>query len=94
MCFIFFFVFKSMCDLKNYWVGKNVKVRFPDGDTDYFGIVAHLLQRDALDPYLFIICLDYMLRTSIDIMKDNKFQVGKEKKQKIPCTNNYKYRLC
>ena len=43
-----------------------VKVRSPDGDTDYFGIVAGVLQGDTSDPYLFIICLDYMLRTSID----------------------------
>ncbi len=43
-----------------------VKVRSPDGDTDYFDIVAGVLQGDALAPYLFIICLDHMLRTSID----------------------------
>ena len=65
-----------------------VKVRSPDGDTDYFDIVAGVLQEDTLAPYLFIICLDYVLRTSIDIMKD-KFQVSKGKKQEIPCTNNY-----
>ena len=41
-----------------------VKVRSPDGDTEYFDIVAGVLQGDTLDPYLFIICLDYVLRTS------------------------------
>ena len=35
-----------------------VKVRSPDGDTDYFNIVAVVLQGDALASYLFIICLD------------------------------------
>ena len=39
-----------------------VKVRSPDGDTEYFDIVAGLLQGDTLAPYLFIICLDYVLR--------------------------------
>ena len=34
-----------------------VKVRFPDGDTDYFNIVACVLQGDTLSPYLFIIYL-------------------------------------
>ena len=34
-----------------------VKVRSPDGDTDYFDIVAGVLRRDILDPYVFIICL-------------------------------------
>ena len=50
-----------------------VKVRSPDGDTNYFDIVAGGLQGDTLAPYLFIIYLDYLLRTSIDIMKDNGF---------------------
>ena len=35
-----------------------VKVCSPDGDTDYFDIVAGVLQGDTLAPYLFIICLD------------------------------------
>ena len=38
-----------------------VKVHSPDGDTDYFNIVAGVLQGDTLTLYLFIICLDYML---------------------------------
>ena len=32
-----------------------VKVRSPDGDTEYFDIVAGVQQRDTLAPYLFII---------------------------------------
>ena len=40
-----------------------VKVRSPIGDTEYFDIVAGVLQGDSLAPYLFIICLDYVLRT-------------------------------
>ena len=35
-----------------------VKVRSLDGDTDYFDIVAGVLQGDTLVPCLFIICLD------------------------------------
>ena len=38
-----------------------VKVRSPDGDTDYFDIVAEVMPGDTLSPYLFIICLDYVL---------------------------------
>ena len=51
-----------------------VKVCSPDGDTDYFDIVAGILQGDTLAPYLFIICLDYVLRTSIDKIKENSFK--------------------
>ena len=60
-----------------------VKVRSPEGDTDYFDIVAGVLQGDTLAPYLFIICLDYVLRTSID-MKDNGFKLVKERSRKYP----------
>ena len=35
-------------------------------------------------PYLFIICLDYVLRTSIDLMKENSFKLAKEKSRKYP----------
>ena len=61
-----------------------VKVRSPDGDTDYFNIVAGVLQRDTLAPYLFIICLDYVLRTSIDLMKENGFKLTKERSRRYP----------
>ena len=59
-----------------------VKVRSPDGDTDYFDIVADILQGDTLAPYLFIICLDQVLRTSMDKMKDNGFKLKKERSRR------------
>ena len=52
-----------------------MKVRSPDGDTEYFDIVAKVLQGDTLIPYLFVICLDYVLRTSIDKIKENHFEL-------------------
>ena len=56
-----------------------VKVRSPDGDTDYFDIVAGVLQGDTLVSYLFIICLDYMLRKSFNKIKENGCELTKEK---------------
>ena len=50
-----------------------VKVRSPDGDTYFFDIVAGVLQGDTLVSYLFITRLDFELRTSIDLMKENGF---------------------
>ena len=61
-----------------------VKVRSLDGDTDFFYIVAGVLQGDTLAPYLFIICLDYELTTSIDIIKDNSFKLAKERSRRYP----------
>ena len=46
-----------------------LKVNSSDGDTAYFDIVAGVLQGDTFTPYLFIICLNYVLRKSIDLMK-------------------------
>ena len=59
-----------------------VKVRSTDGDTDYFDIVAGVLQRDTLAPYLFLICLDYVLRKSIDKIKENGFRLINEKSRR------------
>ena len=61
-----------------------VKVRSPNGDTDYFDIVAGLLQGDRLAPYLFMICLHYVLRTYIDKIKENGFKLTKERSRRCP----------
>ena len=55
-----------------------VKIRFPARDRDHFDIVGSILQGDSLVPYPFIICLDYVFRTSIDIIKYNRFKLAKE----------------
>ena len=61
-----------------------VQVHSLDGDTDYFDIVTGVLQGDTLAPYLFIICLDYMLRTPIDKIKENSFKLTKERSRRNP----------
>ena len=61
-----------------------VKVRSPGGDTDYFDIVAGVLQGDTLALYLFIICLDYVLTTSIDKIKENAFELSKKRNRRHP----------
>ncbi len=65
---------------------KNTKVKVCslDGDTDYFVIVAGVLQGDTLAPYLFTICLGYVLRTSIDLMKENSFKLARERSRRYP----------
>ena len=58
-----------------------VKVHSPDGDT-YFDIVAGMQQGETFAPYMFIICRDYVLRTSIDLTEENGFTL--EKASSIP----------
>ena len=52
-------------------------VRSPDGDTG-------VLQGDTLTSYLFIICLDYVTRTPIDLLKENGFILKKTKSIRYP----------
>ena len=54
-----------------------VKVYSPDGDTDFFDIVAGVLQGDTLAPYLFIISQDNRLQMLIDLIKENGFTLKK-----------------
>ena len=61
-----------------------VKIRSSDWDTDFFVIVPGVLQGNTLAPYLFIICLDYVLRTSIDLMKENSFPLKNQEADDIP----------
>ena len=61
-----------------------VKVRSPDGITEYFDIVAGVLQGNTLAPYLFIICLYYVLRTSIDKIKENGFELTTKRSRRYP----------
>ena len=49
-----------------------------------FDIVTGVLQGDMLAPYLFIICLDYMLRTSIDKIRENGFELTKKRSRRYP----------
>ena len=61
-----------------------VKVRSPNGDTEYFDIVAGVLQRDTQALYLFIIYRDYVLRTSIDKIRENGFELTKKRSGRYP----------
>ena len=56
------------------------KVQAPDGDTDFFDIVAGVLRGDTLALYLFILCRDNILQTLIDLMKENCFTQKKRQK--------------
>ena len=63
---------------------RNTKVRSLDGDTNFFHIVAGVIQGDTLAPYHFIICLDYVLWTSIDKIEENGFELTKIRIRRYP----------
>ena len=75
----------------------NTKIRVCslDGDRDFFDIVAGVLQGNTLVPYLFIICLDYVFRMSIDLIKENGLKLKKKSiEQTILRANYHGHRLC
>ena len=43
-----------------------------------------VLQGNTFTPYFFIICLNYVLRTSIDIIKEKGFKLIKERSRRYP----------
>ena len=59
-------------------------VRSLDSDTDFFDMVAEVLQEDTLLPYMFMICLDYILQISIDLIKENGFTLKKTRRRWYP----------
>ena len=46
--------------------------------------LASVLQGDTLTPYFFIIYLDYALKMSVEKMKDNSFNLAKERNRRYP----------
>ena len=52
--------------------------------TIFYCRIAGILQGDTLAPYLFIICLDNVLRTSIDKIRENGFELMKKRTRRYP----------
>ena len=52
--------------IKVLYTNTKAKVLTTDGETELFDILAGVLQGDTLAPFLFILVLDYALRTSLD----------------------------
>ena len=65
---------------------KNTKsmVRSPDGDTDFFDITKGVLQGDTLAPYLFVICLDYIMRRAIENNSNLGFTLHQQRSRRHP----------
>lgn len=61
------------------------KVLSPDGETDYFEIIAGVLQGDTLAPYLFVITIDFIMRNAIgNKAEELGFTVHPKKSRRIP----------
>ena len=56
----------------------------PDGDTPYFEIITGVLQGDTHAPFIFIICLDYILKTSLDNNREPSFTLTERNSRQYP----------
>ena len=67
--------------------GTRARVISPDGETDYFNIVAGVLQGDTLAPYLFAIIVDYLIRNAIHGKEEELgFILQPRKSNRVPAT--------
>ena len=65
--------------------GTKAKVISPDGETDFFQILAGVLQGDTLAPYLFVIVLDYVMReTFTGKEEDLGFKLHRRRSRRNP----------
>ena len=60
---------KTFNTIMMFYKDMKAMVCLPDGDTDFFDIVARIVQGYTLVSYIFIICPDYVLCISIDLIK-------------------------
>ena len=56
----------------------------PDGDTEFFEILAGVLQGDILAPYLFIIVLDHAMRQAVGIESNLGFTLDRSRSRRHP----------
>ena len=59
-------------------------VHSPNDDTHFFDVVVGDLKGNTFAPYMFIIYLDYILWTSIDLIKKNGFPLKKTSSRWYP----------
>ena len=62
-------------------------VRYPDGDTAFFEITTGILQGYTLATFLFILCLDYILKISVDINAELGFTLTERRSRRYPATH-------
>ena len=61
-------------------------LRSPNGDTQLFEITTYILQCDTITPFLFIICLDYDIKSYIDCSSNICFTLKKKRSRRHSAT--------
>ena len=74
---------KSLKPLK-FCIQTRSTILTPEGETEPFDILAGILQGDTFAPFLFIIVIDYIMRISVDTMKENGLMYQPRKSSRYP----------
>ena len=70
--------------IRSLYTNTSATIITPDGETDQFNIAAGVLQGDTLAPFLFIVVLDYVLRLSLDNMKEKGLMTKPRQSSRYP----------
>lgn len=67
-----------------FYSNRAAQVLFPNGNAEFFEILAGVLQGDTLAPYLFIIALDYTIRQATRDEQDLGFTLDRARSERHP----------
>ena len=70
------------------YTNTTVQILFPDGDTEFFEILAGVLQGDTLAPCLFITALDYATRQAVGNESNLGFTLDRSRSRRHPAKVN------
>ena len=56
--------------------GTTATTRTADGDTEFFPTTSGILQGDTLSPFLFVVVMDFLLRTALLLLVDDAFTIS------------------
>ena len=59
-------------------------VRSPNRDTEFFDILAGVVQGDTFTPFFFVICLDYVLRISVNKCNEYGLTLELARRRRFP----------
>ena len=75
---------KLLTAINQMYTNTKARVLSPDGETEWFEILAGVLQGDTLAPYLFAIVLDYAMRKALEGREDLGFELEKRRSRRHP----------
>ena len=84
---------ETVAAIRCLYIGSTSFVSTPDGDSDPFPVETGVLQGDTLAPFLFIIVVDYVLRTAFSDA-EHWFPTCSAQRKPPPSPSSYRSRLC